>query len=64
VACADAVAALVARLGLPSRLSAVGVPRGELEGVAAVVHDALRHTPRAGHAVTLAEVVAVLEAAF
>jgi alcohol dehydrogenase class IV len=64
MACADAVAELVARLGLPSRLSAVGVPHGELEGVAAVVHDVMRQATRAGHAVTLAEVVAVLEAAF
>jgi alcohol dehydrogenase class IV len=63
-ACADAVAALVARLELPSSLSAVGVPRGELERVAAVVHDALCHHARAGHPVTLAEIAGVLAAAF
>jgi alcohol dehydrogenase class IV len=63
-ACADSVAGLVARLELPSRLSAVGVQRAELEGVAAVVHDVMRQHPRVGHAVTLAEVGAVLEAAF
>jgi alcohol dehydrogenase class IV len=63
-ACADSVAGLVARLELPSRLSAVGVQRGELESVAAVVHDVMRQHPRVGHAVTLAEVGAVLEAAF
>jgi alcohol dehydrogenase len=63
-ACADAVAALVVRLELPSRLSAVGVPRGELDGVAAVVHDVMSQHPRVGHAVTLAEVAAVLDAAY
>jgi alcohol dehydrogenase len=63
-ACADAVAALVARLGLPSRLSEVGVARGELESVAAVVHDVMRHHPRVGHAVTLDDVAAVLAAAY
>ena len=64
LACADAVAALVARLGLPASLSAVGVPRGELEGVAAVVHDVMSHHPRVGHAVSLDEIAAVLAAAF
>jgi alcohol dehydrogenase len=64
VACAGAVGALVARLGLPSRLSAVGVPRGELEGVAAVVHDVMRHAARAGHAVTLDDIATLLSAAY
>ena len=64
LACADVVAGLVARLGLPSSLSAVGVPRAELDGVAAVVHDAMTHALRVGHAVTLAEVSSVLAAAF
>jgi len=63
-ACADAVAALVARLGQPSSLSAVGVPRDELGSVAAVVHDVMSHHPRVGHAVTFDEVAAVLAAAF
>lgn len=63
-ACADAVAALVNRLQLPSRLSAVGVARAELDGVAAVVHDAMSQALRVGHAVTRAEVAAVLDAAF
>jgi alcohol dehydrogenase len=64
LACADAVAALAARLGLPSSLSAVGVKRDELESVAAVVHDVMSHHGRVGHAVTLGEVRAVLDAAF
>ncbi len=64
LACADAVAALVARLGLPSSLSAVGVKREELESVAAVVHEVMSHHGRVGHTVTLAEVRAVLDAAF
>ena len=63
-ACADAVAALVARLDLPSQLSAVGVPREELASVAAVVHEVMSHHPRVGHAVTRDEIHAVLAAAF
>jgi alcohol dehydrogenase len=64
LACADAVAALVARLGLPSSLSSVGVKREELESVASVVHDVMSHHGRVGHAVTLDDVRAVLDAAF
>jgi alcohol dehydrogenase len=63
-ACADAVAALVHRLQLPSRLSEVGVERGELDGVAAVVHGVMSQALRVGHTVTRAEVQAVLDAAF
>jgi alcohol dehydrogenase len=63
LACADAVAGLVARLDLPSRLSAVGVPRDGVATVAAIVRDALTHAPRVGHDLTLDEIVAVLEAA-
>ena len=64
LACADAVAGLVTRLALPSKLSDVDVPRGELAALAAVVHDAMAQSPRVGHAVTLAEVEGVLAAAF
>jgi len=64
LACADAVAGLVARLGLPSSLSAVGVPRAELDGVAAVVHDVVSHAPRVGHALTRDEIAGVLSAAY
>jgi alcohol dehydrogenase len=63
LSCAGAVADLVARLGLPSTLTAVGVPRDELDEVAAVVDDVMRHHGRAAHAVTLADVRAVLDAA-
>ena len=63
-ACADAVAALVTRLGLPARLRDVGVPQGELEAVAAVVHDVMTHHPRVGLDVSLDEVAAVLAAAY
>jgi len=63
-ACADATAALVARLGLPSRLSAVGVPQEELESVAAVVHGVMGEHPRVGHQVSRAGISAVLAAAF
>jgi alcohol dehydrogenase len=64
LACADAVATLVARLGLPSRLSAVAVPRSGLATVAAIACDALMHATRAGHDVTLDEILAVLEAGY
>ena len=64
LACADGIAALVGRLGLPSSLSAVGVEPDELESVAVVVHDVMSHHGRVGHAVTLDEVRAVLAAAF
>ena len=64
LACADAVSGLVARLGLPSSLSSVGVERDELESVAVVVHDVMSHHPRVGHTVTRAEIAAVLAAAF
>jgi alcohol dehydrogenase len=64
LACADAVARLVARLELPSRLSAVAVPRDGLATVAAIVCDALMHAPRAGHDLTLDEIFAVLEAGY
>ena len=64
LACADAVAALVARLGLPSSLSAVGVPRAELVSVAAVVHDVMSHAPRVGHVATFEDIAAVLNEAY
>jgi alcohol dehydrogenase class IV len=63
-ACADAVAALVARLGMPSRLSAVGVPRSELGSVAAVVHDVMSHALRVGHVARFDDIAAVLNAAY
>ena len=63
-ACADAVAALVAALALPSSLSAVGVPRAELAGVAAVVHEVMTEAVRVGHLVSRADVAAVLDAAY
>ena len=63
-ACAEAVAELVSRLGLPARLSDVGVPREELDPVARVVYDVMTHHPRAGLEVSLEEVVAVLVAAY
>ena len=63
-ACADAVAALVARLGMPSSLSAVGVPRSELGSVAAVVHDVMSHAIRVGHVARFDDIAAVLNAAY
>jgi alcohol dehydrogenase len=63
-ACADAVAALVAHLGLPARLAEVGVPREELDEVAAVVHEVVSQHPRAGAAVSRADIRTVLAAAY
>jgi alcohol dehydrogenase class IV len=67
LACADAVAALVARLGLPSRLRDVGVPREGMAGLAAVVHGVMTgagHAVHAGGLVTVGEIDAVLAAAY
>jgi alcohol dehydrogenase len=63
-ACADAVAALVARLALPARLGDVGVPRSELDEVARLVHGVIASHPRVGHAAGLSEIVHVLAAAY
>jgi alcohol dehydrogenase class IV len=63
-ACADAVAALVTRLGLPARLRDVGVPADGLDGVADVVFDVMSQHPRAGCALARADVAGVLTAAF
>jgi alcohol dehydrogenase class IV len=63
-ACADAVATFVSGLGLPARLRDVGVPHEELGDVAAVVHEVMTHHPRVGLEVSLAEVSAMLTAAY
>ncbi len=63
-ACADRVAAFVAGLGLPVRLRDVQAPRGEMDDLSRVVHDAVAHADRAGHLVSFAEIRAVLEAAY
>lgn len=63
-ACATAVAALVARLGLPARLADVGVRREELDDVARVVHGVMTEHPRAGIALSFDDVRTVLHAAF
>jgi len=63
-ACAGAVAALVAQLELPARLREVGVPQEGLDDLASVVHEVMSHHPRAGAAVSHADIRAVLAAAY
>jgi len=63
-ACADRVAVFIAGLGLPARLRDVRAPRAGIDDLARVVHDAIAGADRAGHAMTLAEIRAVLEAAY
>jgi alcohol dehydrogenase class IV len=62
--CGDAVAALVAKLGLPARLRDVGVPADGLDDVAGVVFDVMTQHPRPGCELARADVAGVLAAAF
>lgn len=64
MACADAVAALVARLGLPGRLSEAGVPRADLGSIAPVVARALAEASSFDPPVTIADIEALLAAAY
>jgi alcohol dehydrogenase class IV len=63
-ACAEAVSALVQRLGLPARLRDVGVPADGLDDVAAVVFDVMSQHPRAGCVLARADVAGVIAAAY
>lgn len=65
--CADRVAAFVVRLGLPTRLRDLGVPRDGLAGLGAGVHAIMTsagHAVHAGGEVAVGDVDAVLEAAY
>lgn len=67
LACAERVAAFVARLSLPVRLRDVGVPRDGMTGLGALVHAVMTgagHAVHAGGEVTAADVDAVLDAAY
>ncbi len=67
LACADRVAAFVARFGLPARLRDVGVPRAGLPGLGAVVHGVMTgagHAVHAGGQVSVGDIETVLDAAY
>ena len=62
-ACADQVAAFVARLGVPSRLRDVGVGHNEATRIAEAVHAEIELFGVIGRPMTLDEVTALLDAA-
>jgi alcohol dehydrogenase len=64
LACADRTTALVARLGLPSRLRDVNVPPHEMDQIAGVVHEALEAAAAVDRPVAREELLAVLGNAF
>lgn len=67
LACADAVTALVAKLGLPARLRDVGVPMDGVAELGAVVHGVMTgagHGVHAGGQVTVDDIDGVLTAAY
>jgi alcohol dehydrogenase len=64
MACADRVAALIAELGLPSRMRDLNIPREELPAIAARVHDGMMKAGVVDRPVALEDVQAVLDAAW
>jgi alcohol dehydrogenase class IV len=64
LACADRVAALIVELGLPNRLRDLNVPREELPPIAARVHEGMLKAGVVDKPVTVADVQAVLDAAY
>jgi alcohol dehydrogenase len=64
LACADAVAAFVARFGLPQRLRDVGVPHDDLPAVAAHVSAVMTEARVVERAIGAADVEAVLAFAY
>jgi alcohol dehydrogenase class IV len=64
LACADRVATFIAGFGLPMRLRDADVPGDEAGDIAGVVHAAMARAETVGRPVTLAEVSALLAAAY
>jgi alcohol dehydrogenase len=64
LACADHVAALIVELGLPSRIRNLNIPREELPPIAARVHDGMMKAGVVDKPVTVADVQALLDAAY
>ncbi len=64
LACADRVAALIADLGLTSRLRDLNIPREDLPPIAARVHEGMTTAGVADRPVLLKDVQALLDAAY
>ena len=64
MACADRLASLITALGLPSRIRDLNVPREELPPIAARVHEGMVKAGVSDKPVTLADVEALLDAAY
>ena len=64
LACADRVATLIAELGLPNRLRDLRIPQEELPPIAARVHEGMMKAGVVDKPVTVADVQALLDAAY
>ena len=64
LACADRVAGLIVELGLPNRIRDLNVPREELPPIAARVHEGMMKAGVVDKPVTVADVQALLDAAY
>jgi alcohol dehydrogenase len=64
LACADRVAAFIAQFGVPMRLRDAGVLRDESGDIAGVVHEAMERAQVVGRPLALAELTALLSAAY
>jgi alcohol dehydrogenase len=64
LACADRAAAFIAQFDVPQRLRDVGVPRGELAEVAAIVHDVMDAAHVVDRLVTKDDIVTLLTNAY
>jgi alcohol dehydrogenase len=62
--CADRVADFIARFELPHRLRDVGVPRNEIDDIAAVVRDAMEEAGAVDRPVSREEIAALLASAY
>jgi len=63
-ACAERVAAFIARFDVPRRLRDVHVPRSEVADIASVVRDAMEEAAAVSQSITIEEITAVLDAAY
>ncbi len=64
LACADAVETFIARFGVPTKLSALGVARERLHDIAPAVLEELEGFDALDRKITLAEIQALLGSAY
>ena len=64
IECADRTAKFIAKFEVPTRLRDVGVPREEISRIAGTVLEEVKRANTVGVEVTLAQIVAILEAAY